>query len=74
MNERVLLTIKQVCDRTSLSRSQVYNMLRDEGNRFPKSFALAGTRRVVFDSLEIQAWIDQQAEQARAGNPVKQEN
>lgn len=72
MSERVLLSIDEVCRRTSLSRSKVYELMRDDSD-FPKSFRLANTTRVVVDSVALQTWIDKQAEQASAGDPHSME-
>lgn len=67
MAERILLPVHEVQRRTGLSRSQLYNFVRS--NKFPQGFNLAGTRRVVFDSLAVQNWIDEQA--ATAGKGLK---
>ncbi|MGQ2903788.1 MAG: helix-turn-helix transcriptional regulator [Neoaquamicrobium sediminum] len=57
--ERTLLGVDEVLRRTSLSRSQLYILIGKKS--FPKNFALAGTRRKVFDSIAVQNWIDEQA-------------
>lgn len=50
-----LMTIQQVCDVTSLSRTTIWRLQqRDE---FPKSVRLS-TARVAFRSTEVDAWID----------------
>jgi predicted DNA-binding transcriptional regulator AlpA len=71
--DRVLLSINEVCKRTSLSRSQIYNLLSKEGSEFPKSFRLAKTSRVAWDSVALQSWIDRQCEQADGGDPAPKE-
>jgi prophage regulatory protein len=52
-----LLRIKQVQDRTSLSKSYIYQLCSQ--NQFPKSIQLvAGGSSVAWIESEIQDWID----------------
>lgn len=52
-----LLRIKQVQDRTSLSKSYIYQLCSQ--NQFPKSIQLvAGGSSVAWIESEIQEWID----------------
>ena len=50
-----LISSKEVCRRTSLSRASLYRLMA-EGN-FPKPVALHGTRKAWVES-EIDAWIN----------------
>lgn len=64
-NEIQLLSLKQVCQMTSLSRTGV-NKARDAG-RFPAAVDLDG-RRIAFVRSEVEAWLEAkvQARNARA--------
>lgn len=50
----VLLSMKDVCQRTSLSRTAINNM-RSKG-RFPPPVYL-GERRIAFVAAEVDQWI-----------------
>lgn len=50
-----LLTLKQVSERTTLSKSEIYRRIA-EGS-FPKSYPM-GKSRVVWSGKEIGEWID----------------
>jgi len=56
MNERKLISIKQVCERTSLSRTTINNW-RSVG-KFPLPVPI-GEKRFAFVESEIQQWIDE---------------
>jgi prophage regulatory protein len=50
-----LLRLKEVMEVTSLSRSTIYQYIKD--NKFPPQIKL-GLRCVAWSSLDIQNWID----------------
>lgn len=54
MNDQ-LLTLEQVIERTTLSKSEIYRRMAD--GEFPKSYRL-GKSRVVWSANEIGEWID----------------
>ena len=54
MSDQDLITIREACRRTSLSRTQI-NTLRNTG-RFPSAVTL-GTGRIAFVAAEVEAWI-----------------
>lgn len=56
MDQPKLISIKNVCDLTSLSRTAI-NRHRSAGN-FPKAVIL-GEKRVTFVADEINEWINQ---------------
>lgn len=58
----ILLSIKHVCSRTSLSRSTVYRLARD-GN-FPRPVEITPGRMAWIES-EIAEWIAVRIEKAR---------
>lgn len=62
-NEQTLISMKQVCDLTSLSRTMV-NRLRSQG-RFPEIVDL-GDRRVAFVKSEVVDWIQKKIEARKA--------
>ena len=49
-----LMTIQQVCDATSLSRTTIWRL--QQRNEFPKNLRLS-TARVAFRVSDIDAWI-----------------
>lgn len=49
-----LMTIQQVCDTTSLSRTTIWRL--QQRNEFPKNVRLS-TARVAFRVSDIDAWI-----------------
>ncbi|MNL74477.1 Prophage CP4-57 regulatory protein (AlpA) [compost metagenome] len=57
-----LISVKKVCELTSLSRTMITN-LRAQG-QFPEAVSL-GARRVLWLRHEIDAWIKQRAETSR---------
>ncbi|MCM2436239.1 helix-turn-helix transcriptional regulator [Agrobacterium rosae] len=57
-----LISVKEVCKLTSLSRTMITN-LRAQG-RFPAAVSL-GERRILWLRHEIQAWILEQANRPR---------
>lgn len=62
-NEQTLISMKQVCNLTSLSRTMV-NRLRSQG-RFPEIVDL-GDRRVAFVKSEVVDWIQKKIEARKA--------
>lgn len=67
---RALLHGDEVDRKCGLSRSQRFNLIKT--GKFPAGFRLAGTRRVVWDSIEIENWIAGQVEAARTSDhPVQ---
>lgn len=61
---RRLLSPKEVDFLCGLSKSQRYNLVK--AGKFPRPVRLAGTRRVVWDSVVIDGWIEQQVEKGEA--------
>lgn len=56
MSGNTLVSIKDVCEMTTLSRSAI-NQARAAGN-FPAAVSL-GEKRIAFVHSEVQGWIDQ---------------
>lgn len=60
---RRILRIREVCERTGLSRSGIYDRLNPASKYyspdFPKRFKL-GVHSVGWDSTEIEQWIAEQ--------------
>lgn len=56
-----LLGAKEVCELLGVSRTSIWNRLNPEGKyydeHFPKPIKL-GRKRIVWDSRDIQNWID----------------
>jgi prophage regulatory protein len=50
----ILISAKEVCRRTSLSRASLYRLMADDA--FPKPVALHGVRKAWVES-EVDAWI-----------------
>ena len=69
--QRRVLRIKEVCERTGLSRSGIYDRLNPESKYyapdFPKRFKL-GVHSVGWDSTEIDRWIAEPNSQASIQN------
>ena len=67
---RRVLRIKEVCERTGLSRSGIYDRLNPESKYyqpdFPKRFKL-GVHSVGWDSAEIERWIAERKENGIVG-------
>ncbi|WP_233284176.1 MULTISPECIES: AlpA family transcriptional regulator [Agrobacterium] len=61
-----LLSLKQVCQLTSLSRTGV-NKAR-AGGRFPAAIDLDG-RRIAFVKTEVEAWLSSKIEARNAKTP-----
>lgn len=57
---RQIWRIRKVTETTGLPRSTIY-ALAAEG-RFPKPVKITGCRASGWDSLAVQAWIDEQLE------------
>ena len=55
MTTRVI-KIKEVLDRTQVSRSQVYSLIAE--GKFPKPIKLGGGRSSGWISSEVDQWID----------------
>lgn len=53
---RILLPIKEVCKRTSLSPTSIRDLVRQD--KFPKPVAIPGARRTAWASDEVDGWID----------------
>ena len=60
-----LLRMREVCDRTGLSRAQIYKWAA--AGTFPSSVAL-GQRTVAWLEQDITAWIAARVEAARAAH------
>lgn len=56
MSTPVLISLNEVCRRTSLSRTQVNNY-RNQG-RFPAAVSL-GDKRIAFVASEVDQWISE---------------
>jgi len=54
--ERCILRRVEVEAKTGLKRAQIYNLMKQ--GTFPKAVRL-GLRAVGWDSLEVEAWVDQ---------------
>ncbi|MBK6356276.1 MAG: AlpA family phage regulatory protein [Betaproteobacteria bacterium] len=69
--QRRVLRIKEVCERTGLSRSGIYDRLNPESKYyapdFPKRFKL-GVHSVGWDSTEIDRWIAERKERGVVGS------
>lgn len=61
MSER-FISIKEVLERTSLSRTEIYSRMR--AGKFPRSIAL-GIQKVVWLESDIDAWIQARVENAQ---------
>lgn len=51
------LNIKEVCERTSLSRSTVYRLIKD--GYFPRKIKISKSR-VAWRDCEVNAWLQEQ--------------
>jgi prophage regulatory protein len=60
MSQYRLVTIKEACARTSLSRSTLWRLTRD--GSFPVPISISGTRK-AFVAAEIDQWIERQMDQ-----------
>lgn len=56
----ILLREPEVLRRTALSRTRLFELVRN--HRFPRPTKLAGSRVNVWSSTEVGAWIQQQLE------------
>jgi prophage regulatory protein len=56
MSDQILISLNDVCKRTSLSRTQI-NSYRAQG-RFPRAVSL-GFKRIAFVATEVEAWINE---------------
>lgn len=59
-----LLDIHGAISATTLSRSKIYELIA--AGAFPRPFALAGLRRVVWDAAEVEAWISDEIARAKS--------
>ncbi|WP_316861116.1 AlpA family transcriptional regulator [uncultured Cohaesibacter sp.] len=66
MSER-LIALPEVLNRTSLSRSSLYERMKE--SQFPKPISLGG-RRVAWLETEVVAWIDERIN-ARPSDEVR---
>ena len=59
-----ILRMSHLCHFTGLSRSTIYEKLREGGPSFdpgfPRRIRLSGSSAVGFDSRELRSWIDAQ--------------
>lgn len=55
---RRILRISQVRALTNLSATSIYNLIR--AGRFPEAKQIAGMRANGWDSLAVEAWINEQ--------------
>lgn len=67
MSNHELISIRDVCVRTTLSRTQI-NVLRDR-NQFPQAVSL-GDKRIAFVTREVDEWV---AQRVAARGKVKAE-
>ncbi len=68
----VYLRIQDVVNKTTLCKSNIWDMCKDEEGDFPRPFALS-SRILVWDSREIEIWMQSQKENARK-NPNLRKN
>ena len=67
-----ILRLSDVCSKTGLSRSTIYE--RQKANSFPQSVSL-GSRAVGFISTEIDEWIESRINESRGiDSNVKTQN
>lgn len=59
--ERCIWRFNTVKARTGLSRTTIYDLMKD--GRFPKARRIAGAHAVGWDSLEVEAWIAEQLDE-----------
>lgn len=59
-----LMRMSEVSDRCGLSRSSIYNLIRNE--KFPKPFKVIGRRGNVFVESEVTDWITSRINSARS--------
>ena len=60
-HKKTILRFKQVCELTGLARSTVYTRLNPKNPQYDPSFpkpSKCGPRLTVWDSTEIDAWIN----------------
>lgn len=55
---RCILRLPQVKAVSGLGRTKIYELMKE--GRFPKARRIAGAHAVGWDSLEVQAWVNQQ--------------
>lgn len=61
---KMLLPIRKVADRIGRGKSWIREEVKREGSDFPKPVDLEGYLRAVWDSEEVDAWVN--ARMARA--------
>ncbi|MEM1235121.1 MAG: AlpA family transcriptional regulator [Pseudomonadota bacterium] len=59
-----LLTVREVAERTRLSRATIYKMVRD--GDFPRQVQI-GANKVAWLRSEVEAWIQSRADARAAG-------
>ncbi len=60
---RCIWRLPTVKARSGLGRTTIYNLMKD--GRFPKARRIAGGHAVGWDSLEVEAWIEEQLKECR---------
>jgi excisionase family DNA binding protein len=63
MNAKRFLTTKEVAERACVSKAQVYKLLREN---VLHRVRLEGCTKVLIDSKEVDAWIDEALKSAAA--------
>lgn len=58
---RRILRLPAVKAATGLGRTKIYDLMKE--GRFPQCRRIAGAHAVGWDSLEVDAWIDEQLSQ-----------
>lgn len=56
--QRRIMRLPEVKAATGFGRSKIYELMKE--GRFPKARHIAGAYAVGWDSLEVEAWIDEQ--------------
>lgn len=59
-NEMVFLDVNEVLDKTSISKSQLYKLIKQ--GMFPTQINLLGGKSVRWLKSEIEAWMGQQVQ------------
>lgn len=62
-NEMVFLDVNEVLDKTSISKSQLYKLIKQ--GMFPSQINLCGGKSVRWLKSEIEAWMSQQVQAFR---------
>lgn len=64
---QTVIRLPQVQERTGLSRSTIYSLIRD--GEFPKQIRLHGRKSVGWVEAEVDKWIEERIAQSRALDP-----